>query len=220
MHLHNDNMSDLIDTTIQRVYDIGAGLTVELDVVDAYAISANTFSNTDLTPIYTLLANSMYKIGRSWTPARTADFLEVVKRCEIDISTINHNVVELDIGRDISLICAHAKTFSRQLIKNNKDITMIVRVLGFGKDDPAESKIDPHAHLWMKQNITTLTSSGRVVIMGDDTNEPTLVTALPDGSSPREIFSMEAKVNPNEFLRTDTIKCLRKYCLMPWYRDL
>jgi hypothetical protein len=31
---------------------------------------------------------------------------------------------------------------------------------------------------------------------------------------------MEAKVNPKEFLKTDIIKCLGKYCLLPWYRDL
>jgi hypothetical protein len=96
---------------------------------------------------------------------------------------------------------------------------MIVRVLGFGKDDPAESKVDPNAHLSMKQNVTALTGSGRIVIMGNSANKPTIDTTLPDGSSPREIFSMEAKCAPKEFLKPDTIKCLGKYCPMPWYRD-
>jgi hypothetical protein len=95
---------------------------------------------------------------------------------------------------------------------------MIVRVLGFGKDDPADSKLD--FHLSKRQDVTALTGSGRIVIMGDSANKPTLVTTLTDGSSPWEIFSMEAKINPKEFLKTDTIKCLGKYCLMPWYRDL
>jgi hypothetical protein len=75
---------------------------VELDAVDVYDISANTFSDMALTPIYTHLEHSMYKIGWGWTPARTANFLGVVKRCGIDISIFNHNGVELDIGREIS----------------------------------------------------------------------------------------------------------------------
>jgi hypothetical protein len=218
MHLRNDKMTDLTDATIQLVYGIGAGMTVELDVTELFDISANTFADAALTPIYTLLANSMYKIGRGWTPSHTADFLEVVKRCEIDISIVNHNGVELDIGRKPSHLRAHVKNFCRQIVKNNKDITMIVRALGFGKDDPAESKVDPNAHLSMKQNVTALTGSGRIVIMGN--NKPTTGTTLPDGSPPREIFSMEAKCTPKEFLKPDTIKCLGKYCLMPWYRDL
>jgi hypothetical protein len=39
-------------------------MTVELDVVDVYAISAKKFADTPLASIYTNLANSMYKIGR------------------------------------------------------------------------------------------------------------------------------------------------------------
>jgi hypothetical protein len=72
----------------------------------------------------------------------------------------------------------------------------------------------------MKQNGSDLIGSGRIVIMGDVINKSIFATALPDGSSPREIFSMEAKIDPNEFLKTDTIKCLGKYCLMPWCHDL
>jgi hypothetical protein len=56
---------------------------VELDVVNANNISADMSSDTALTPIYTLLANSMYNIRRGWNPARTADLLEVVKRSGI-----------------------------------------------------------------------------------------------------------------------------------------
>jgi hypothetical protein len=144
----------------------------------------------------------------------------VAKRCEIDISIVNHNGVELDIGREISHLRAHAETFCRQLLKNKNDITMIVRVIGFGKDDPADSKVDPHGHLSMKQNSMALTSSGRIVIMGDSANKPILATTLPDESSPRKIFSMEAEVNPKEFLKTDTINRLVKFCIMPWYHAL
>jgi hypothetical protein len=220
MHLRNDKMTDLTDATIRLVYDTGAGRTVELDVTELFDISANTFADAALTPIYTLLANSMYKIGRGWTPSRIADFLEVVKRYEIDISIVNHNGVELDIGRELSHLRAHAKTFYQKIVKNNKDITIIVRVLGFGKDDPDESKVDPNAHLSMKQNVMALTGSERIVIMGNSASKLTTDTTLPDGYSPREILSMEAKCSPKEFLKPDTIKCLGKYCLMPWYRDL
>jgi hypothetical protein len=97
---------------------------------------------------------------------------------------------------------------------------MIVHVLGFGNDDPTDTKIYPHAHLSMKKNVMALTSSGRIVIMGDGANKPTFATALLNGSFPRDIFSMESKVNPNEFLKTGTIKCLGKYCMMHWYRDV
>jgi hypothetical protein len=43
---------------------------------------------TTLTPIYTHLADSIYKIGWGWTPARASDLLEVVKRGEIDVSIV------------------------------------------------------------------------------------------------------------------------------------
>jgi hypothetical protein len=101
MHLRNDKMTDLTDATIQLVYDIGAGMTMELDVTELFDISANAFADAALTPIYTLLANSMYKIGRGLTPSRTADFLKVVKRCEIDISIVNHNGVEHWAGAEL-----------------------------------------------------------------------------------------------------------------------
>jgi hypothetical protein len=189
-------MTDITNATIQLVYDTGASMTVELDVVDVYDISSDTFSDTALTPIYTLLANSMYNIRWGWTPVRTGDFLEVVKRCEIDISIANHNGVELDIGREVSYLRDHDNTFCWQLLKNNKDIIMSVHVLGFGKDDPTNSKIDHHAHLTMKQNATALAGSWRIVTMDDGANKPTFATALPDGSPPRDIFSMDTKVNP------------------------
>jgi hypothetical protein len=92
-----NRQNDITDTTIQLVYDIGAGMTVELDVVDVYAISANTFSDNFLTPIYIIFENSMYKIGRGWTSARTSDFLEMVNHCEIDISIVNHTGVSLTL---------------------------------------------------------------------------------------------------------------------------
>jgi hypothetical protein len=59
MKLRNDKMTDITDATIQLVYNIGAGLAVELDVIDVYDISKYTFSNTAITPIYTIVANSM-----------------------------------------------------------------------------------------------------------------------------------------------------------------
>jgi hypothetical protein len=84
---------------------------------------------------------------------------------------------------------------------------MIACVIRFGKDYPTDSNIDPYAHLSMKQNVTALTGSGRIVIMGYGANKPIFTAALPDGSSPRVILSMEEKVKPKEFLKTDTIKC-------------
>jgi hypothetical protein len=94
---------------------------------------------------------------------------------------------------------------------------MIVRVHGFGKDEPTKSKMDPKGHL--AQDVTALTGSGRVVVMGDNEKTPTNATLLPDGTPPVEIFSMQAKLNSKEYLKVDTLKCAAKSHLMAWYRD-
>jgi hypothetical protein len=52
MHRRNEKMMDITDATIQLVYDIGAGMTVELDVVNVYAISANTFADNSYTHLH------------------------------------------------------------------------------------------------------------------------------------------------------------------------
>jgi hypothetical protein len=83
---------------------------------------------------------------------------------------------------------------------------MIVRVLGFGKDDPADSKLD--VHLSKRQDVTALAGSGRIAIMGDSANKPTLVTTLPDGSSPREIFSMKRRLTTRSSSRLTRLSVL------------
>jgi hypothetical protein len=45
MHMRNEKMMDITDTTIQLVYDTGAGKTVELNVIDVYDISADAFTD-------------------------------------------------------------------------------------------------------------------------------------------------------------------------------
>jgi hypothetical protein len=97
---------------------------------------------------------------------------------------------------------------------------MIVRVLGFGKDDPADSNVDPNAHISMKQTVTAIAGSGYIINMGDSANNPTTATMLPNGSSTHDTLSMESKVTPKEFSKTEKIKCMCKYCIMAWYCDL
>jgi hypothetical protein len=61
---------------------------------------------------------------------------------------------------------------------------MIIRVHGFGKDDPMDSKVDPNAHLALRQNVPMLTGSGRVVVMGYNDKSSTNATTLTDDMAP------------------------------------
>jgi hypothetical protein len=73
---------------------------------------------------------------------------------------------EIDLGRTVDHLRFHTKAICRCLEWLNFDATMIVCFHGFGKDDPTDSKVDPNAHLALQQNVTALTGSGYVVIMG------------------------------------------------------
>jgi hypothetical protein len=125
-----------------------------------------------------------------------------------------------DVGRTLAHLTYHSKTIYRQIAKCNKDITMKICVHGFGKDDPTDSKVDPTQHLSIHQNITAITGYGRDAVMGDYQNKPTNTTTLPDGKAPIEIFSMEAKLNAEEFLKVDTLKCDGKSHLMARHGDI
>jgi hypothetical protein len=69
---------------------------------------------------------------------------------------------------------------------------MIIRVHGFGKDDPTESRVDPTSHLSLYQNATALTGYGRIVVLGDHQHKPTAMVSLPDVTAPIVILSMDA----------------------------
>jgi hypothetical protein len=63
------------------------------------------------------------------------------------------------------------------LIKEISDscpaVTIIIRAIGFRKDDPASSVLNPMGRLSMKQNVTVLTGSGTMSVIGNANNVPT-----------------------------------------------
>jgi hypothetical protein len=152
-------MVDVANATILLAFHIGAGAQSELEFSDIFDILTNSFLDTAIHTIFTHLSNGMYKIGQGWTPSRSSDFAEVIGREELDISIVGHNGDELDIGRTLAHLKFHSKTICKQIVKGNQEITMRIRLHGFGKDDPTESKVDPTSHLSLCQNITAFTGS-------------------------------------------------------------
>jgi hypothetical protein len=219
MKLRNDKMTDFNQATIKLVFDIGAFTQSELELTDIFDISKNTFTDSAIQVILDHLSNGMHKIGCGWTASSTHDFSEVIGRQEVEISMLGADDKEIDLGRTVDNLRFHTKAICRRLERLNFEATMIVRVHGFGKDDPTKLKMDPKGHLALRQDVTALTGSGRVVVMGENDKTPTNATSLPDGTPPVEVFSMQAKLNSKEFLKVDTLKCAAKSHLMAWYRD-
>jgi hypothetical protein len=213
-------MTDIADATTLLAFNIGAGAQCELEFSYIFDISTNSFFDTAIHAFFTHLFNEMYSIGRDCTPSRSSAFAEFIGREELDSSIVGHTGDGLDIGRTLAHIKFHSKTICRQIVKCNKDITMKICVHGFGKDDQTDSKVYPIQYLSLRQNITALTGYGRVVVMVDCQNKPATTTTLPDGTSPIDIFSMEATLNAKEFLTVDTLKCDWKSHLMTWHRDI
>jgi hypothetical protein len=213
-------MTDLTQATIKLVFKIGAVTQSELEFTDIFVISNNIFSDLAIQVILAHFSNGMYKIGRGWTASRSKDFSEVIRRQEIELSMIGADGEEIDLGCMVDNLRFHTKVIFRLFERLNGEATMIVRVNIFGKDDPADSKLDPNAHLALQQNVTALTGSGRVGVMGDRDKSSTNATTLPGGTTPEEIFSMQAQLNSKEFLKLYTLKCAAKLHLVSWYRDM
>jgi hypothetical protein len=127
---------------------------------------------------------------------------------------------EIDLDRKVENLRFHTKAICRRMEVLSYQATMIVRVHGFGKDDPTDSNVNQNAHLALQQNITVLKGSGCVVVMGDHDKSPTNATMLPDGMAPAEIFYMQVKLNSKELLKVDTLMCAVKSHLMAWYPDI
>jgi hypothetical protein len=74
-------------------------------------------------------------------------------------------------------------------------LVIIAKALGFVKDDPTRSILNPMQRLNMKQNVTSLTGSGLITIQGNSHNVPTHAGSNADGSPVIKIYAMEARLN-------------------------
>jgi hypothetical protein len=70
------------------------------------------------------------------------------------------------MGRDSSQI-QHNMALIKEVAEGSSSVTIIVRAIGFDKDDPAESLLIPMGCLNMKQKVTALTDSGMISIIGN-----------------------------------------------------
>jgi hypothetical protein len=101
---------------------------------------------------------------------------------------------EVTLGRDSSQIQCNMALI-KELADGSPSVTIVVSVIGFGKDDPAGSLLNPMGRLSMKQNITTITGSGMILIIGNASYVLTHSGSNADGSPPIEVYSMEARLN-------------------------
>jgi hypothetical protein len=97
MKLRKDKMTDLNHATIKLVFDIGAVTQSELELMDIFDISKNTFTDSAIQVILAYLSNGMHQIGRGWTASRTHDFSEVIGRHEVELSMLGAGGEEIDV---------------------------------------------------------------------------------------------------------------------------
>jgi hypothetical protein len=95
-----------------------------------------------------------------------------VKRGELNYYLLLDDGDEVTLGRDSSQIQRNM-VLIKELDEGSPSVTIVVRAIGFGKDDPAGSLLNPMGHLNMKQNITALTGSGMISIIGNTSYVPT-----------------------------------------------
>jgi hypothetical protein len=61
----------------------------------------------------------------------------------------------------------------KELTEGSPLVTIVVRAIVFDKDDPAGSLLNPMGRLNIKQNVTALTGSGMISIIGNASYVPT-----------------------------------------------
>jgi hypothetical protein len=96
-------------------------------------------------------------------------------------------------------------------------LVIVTKALGFGKDDPMVSILNPMQCLNMKQSVMALTGLGLVTIQGNSHIVPTLTVSIADGYLVIDIYAMEARLNKKEYHRINTVKCSGKGVVVEWY---
>jgi hypothetical protein len=148
--------------------------------------------------------------------ARSSDFLSVVKRGELNCYLILDEGGEITFSRDVPQM-QNNLTLLKELGDNAASIVVVVRTVGFGKDDPNGSILNPMSRLNMTQNVKALTGSGMISILGNASNATTHTRTNADGSPTVEIYATEARLVAKEFHRINTVKCAGKSQIMEWY---
>jgi hypothetical protein len=96
-------------------------------------------------------------------------------------------------------------------------ITIIIRGIGFDRDDPAGSMLNHMGWLNMKQNIMVLTGSDMISVIGNVNKVPTHAGSNADGSPPIELYATDARLNAKEFRRLDKVKCDGRSHVIEWH---
>jgi hypothetical protein len=209
-------MTTLPQTRFKLKIDIGATALCLFYGRDIYDTNDDTIRLTTPNVLSAHVTNSLHQLGGGWTAARRSDFLGVIQRGELNCFLLLDDGDEVTLGRDAARIQRNLELI-KELAEGSPAVTIIVRAVGFGKDDPAGSLLIPMNRLDMKQNVTALTGSGMISILGSHSNIPTHTGSNADGSSPIEIYAMEAQLNAKEFHRLDTVKCAGRTHVMEWY---
>jgi hypothetical protein len=214
--IRNGKMTTLSDMHFKMKIDIGATALCLFYGRDIYDADTDTIRSTAPDTISAHVTHSLHQIAGGWTDARQSDFLGVVKRGELNYYLLLDDGDEVTIGRDDAQIQRNMALI-KELAESCSAVTIVVRAVVFSKDDPTRSVLNPMSLLSMKQNVTALTGSGMVSVLGNAKNIPTHTGMNVDGSPPIEIYAMEARLNAKEFHRLETVKCTGRGQVMEWY---
>jgi hypothetical protein len=162
----------LADVHIKLEVDIGASSICLFYGRDIYDAAVDQILSTFPTTIANQILGSLYQIGSGWTAARSSDFGSVVKHSELNHYLILDDGGEITFGRDVPQM-QNSFNLLKELGDNATSIVMIFRVVGFGKDDPHGSILNPASHLNMRETVTALTGSGIISILGNTQYVPT-----------------------------------------------
>jgi hypothetical protein len=212
---HNGKMTTLSQMRFKLNIDIGATALCLFYGRDIYDTNDDTIRLTTPDVLSAHVTNSLHQIGGGWTAARRSDFVGVIQRGELNCFLLLDDCGDVTLGRNAAQIQRNLELI-KELADGSPAVT-IVRAVGFGKDDLTGSLLIPMNRLNVKQNVTALTGSGMISILGNHINILTHTGSNADGSPPIEIYAMEARLNAKEFQRIDTVKCAGRTHVMEWY---
>jgi hypothetical protein len=109
---------------------------------------------------------TLHQIGVGWTAVRVTDFTSLMQRGGLLYSLVLDNGDEICFGRTSPHIQSNIGAV-REAAGNGSSLVIVVKALGFGKDDPTGSTLNPMQRLNMKQNVMALTGSGMVTVQGN-----------------------------------------------------
>jgi hypothetical protein len=147
------------------------------------------------------------------------DFTSIVQCGELLYSLVIDDGDETYFGRTAPQM-QNKIAVLREVDSINTYMVIIVNILAFGKDDPAEYILKTIQCLNMKHNVMVLTGSGLVSVQGNSHNAPIHTGKNADGSPTIEIYNMEARLNRKEFNLINTVKCSGKGFAMEWYESI